>query len=109
MTNIKGALARTRGEQDRRGVRQRGAKGAKGTNANVVKLLLAVSLVLGAGVAWGRGVVPAADQPDVVYIGDGWPASLTNGCLDRHECELPKIRAGESDKKAAVSAGPSPP
>jgi hypothetical protein len=109
MTNIKGALPRTRSEQERRGVRQRVAKGARGTNANVVKLLVAVSLVLGASLAWGRGVVPAAGQPDVVYIGDGWPASLTNGCLDRHECDLPKIRAGESDKRAAVSVGPSPP
>src|SRR5262245_18822299 len=39
-------------------------------------------------------VAPHSQFPDVQAFGYGWPTSMTDGCLDRHECDLP------------VSAGP---
>jgi len=56
-----------------------------------VRLLLALTMSLMASMASAAGVVPEAAAPDVVYIGDGWPASLTNGCADRGECQLPDL------------------
>jgi len=66
-------------------------------------------------------VVPEANYPDVVVIGNGWPSSMTNGCLDRHECAAPtpgaKVKpqappaAGSllSDIPASPSGGKGPP
>jgi hypothetical protein len=54
-------------------------------------LVVALTMSLLTGAAWSGGIAPQADQPDVVYIGDGWPANLTNGCVDRGECKLPEF------------------
>ncbi len=33
--------------------------------------------------------VPQTEYPDILVIGNGWPANMTDGCLDRHECKPP--------------------
>ena len=48
-------------------------------------------------------VVPQAEYPDIVVIGNGWPDDMTNGCLDRNECAPPKAGA-----RVAVPAASSP-
>src|ERR1700724_462569 len=59
--------------------------------------------------AWASGpermivVVPQAEYPDVVVIGNGWPDNMTNGCLDRHQCAAPK--PGARVKLQAMPAG----
>ncbi len=66
-----------------------------------MRLLLPLALSLCAGAASaGDGIVPEADKPDVVYIGEGWSRSLTDGCADRDECKLPEF------PKAARRVGP---
>jgi hypothetical protein len=65
-----------------------------------MRLLVALMVSLMAGAASADGVAPRSDVPDVVYIGEGWPANLTNGCFDRGECQLPEIA------KAAKPANP---
>ncbi len=61
-----------------------------------MRLLLALAATLVAGAACAAdGVAPEADKPDVVYIGEGWAPSLTNGCLDRGECKLPEFPKAE--------------
>ena len=70
----------------------------------------ALSLLLGflATTAWASEadrmivVVPQAEYPDIVVIGNGWPADMTDGCLDRHECAPPKAGA-----RVAVPAAPT--
>ncbi len=56
-----------------------------------MRLLVAVTMGLMAGAASAGGVVPQAGQPDVLYIGNGWPSNLSNGCFDRGECQLPEL------------------
>ena len=56
-----------------------------------MRLLIAFMMGLTAGVAFAGEIAPRADAPDVVYIGEGWPAGLTNGCFDRGECQLPEV------------------
>ena len=55
-----------------------------------MRLLVAVTMSLIAGAASAGGVVPQAGEPDVLYIGNGWPSNLSNGCFDRGECQLPE-------------------
>ena len=56
-----------------------------------MRLFIALTMSLTAGAALAGGVMPQTDQPDILYIGDGWPPNLTNGCLDRGECRLPEL------------------
>ena len=66
-------------------------------------LVFALTMSLVTGAAWADGIAPQADQPDVVYIGDGWPANLTNGCVDRGECKLPEFpKAVRHDYPVAI-------
>jgi len=58
------------------------------------------------GAAWADGIAPQANQPDVVYIGEGWPADLTNGCVDLSECKLPELpKAVRHDYPRAMPGG----
>ena len=66
--------------------------------------LIAFMMGLTAGVAFAGEIAPRADAPDVVYIGEGWPADLTNGCFDRGECQLPEVT--EAAKRTPRSADP---
>jgi hypothetical protein len=60
-----------------------------------MRTALALTLTLLATTAWAfdseQSIVAIPQQafPDVIVIGKGWPANMTNGCLDRHECEAP--------------------
>jgi len=75
----------------------------------------ALSLLLGflATTAWASEadrmivVVPQAEYPDIVVIGNGWPADMTDGCLDRHECAPPKAGARVAAPAASLSSGGS--
>ena len=61
--------------------------------------------------------VPQAAFPDVVVIGDGWPADMTDGYLDRHECDAtkagikvaPLAPSSSSISSAPPSSGQAPP
>lgn len=56
-----------------------------------MRLLVTLVVSLMAGAASADGIAPRSDAPDVLYIGGGWPANLTDGCFDRGECQLPEI------------------
>jgi hypothetical protein len=72
-----------------------------------MRLLVALLVTLSAGAALAAdGVVPEADKPDVVYIGEGWAPSLTNGCADRGACKLPELPKTER-RGGAVAIPPN--
>jgi hypothetical protein len=76
-----------------------------------MRAALALTFTLLATTAWAVDAdqsivaIPQEAFPDVIVIGKGWPANMTNGCLDRHECEAPQAGA-----KLAVQPvlGPAP-
>jgi len=77
----------------------------------MIKRTLALTLAVAATKAWafeaGQSIVAVPEQafPDVIVIGNGWPANVRDGCLDRHECEAP--RAG-GKLEIQLVPGPSP-
>ena len=76
-----------------------------------MRTALALTLSFLATTAWAFDAdqsivaIPQAAFPDVIVIGKGWPANMTNGCLDRDECDAPRAGA-----KLAVQPvlGPAP-
>ena len=68
-----------------------------------MRLLVTFMISSMAGAAYAGAITPRSDAPDVVYIGEGWPADLTNGCFDRGECKLPETTAGTRTPPAGRS------
>jgi hypothetical protein len=60
--------------------------------------LLLIGLIA-AQPALATEIQPSARFPSDSYIGEGWPASLTDGCIDRGTCRLP----GLSNKETTVA------